>query len=181
MNEEEIIRRLRKHDNKALEAVMDKYTPLTAHIVSHIANGLLTPQDIEECCADVFYTLWMNADKIADGCLKGYLCAITKSKAKDRLRGLKLMDSEDIEGIPLADDHSLNDMFDNQQLQIDLSLALEQLKKQDKEIIIRHFYYYQSLSEIAEAMSMHPEAVKSRIRRAKPKLRAFLQERGYSL
>lgn len=179
MNDDELIKRLIVHDEFALNAVIRKYTPLIAAIIRNISGGLLGAEDIEECCSDVFYTLWKNADKIQIGHLKGYLCAIAKTKTKDMLRGIKMVDTEDIDDLSVADEFSLYDHLDNKQLQSDLTAAFDQFDAQDRDILIRHFYYYQSAAVIAEQLGLNKEAVKSMIRRAKPKLREFLRERGY--
>ncbi len=180
MNDEEIIKKLRAHDEQALSDIIKQYSPLIVTIISNISNGLLSGQDIEECCSDVFYTLWINAGKVQSGHLKGYLCAIAKSKTKDMLRGIRLADHDDICDIPLADEFSLFDYLENRQLQTDLADAFAQFDSQDRDILIRHYYYYQSSAEIAKQTGLTKEAVKSRIRRAKPKLKEFLQERGYN-
>lgn len=74
----------------------------------------------------------------------------------------------------------MHEYLENQQLQTELREALKQFEKQDREILIR-YYYYQTASRISEITGLSTEAVKSRIRRARTKLKAFLQERGYEL
>lgn len=179
MNDDKLVNRLRLHDEEALLEAVRKYTPLISSVIGNISNGLLKDEDIEECTSDVFYTLWINAGKIQSNHLKGYLCAIAKTKAKDMLRGIKLVDSDDIDDLSVADEFSLYEHLDNKQLQTDLAAAFDQFDDQERDILIRHFYYYQSASVIAELKGLNKEAVKSKIRRAKPKLREFLRERGY--
>ena len=62
----------------------------------------------------------------------------------------------------------------------ELRKALEDIGEPDKEIIIRHYYYYQSSTVISEKMQMNSETVKSRIKRAKEKLKKILVERGFT-
>ena len=71
----------------------------------------------------------------------------------------------------------MHEYLENQQLQTELREALKQFEKQDREILIR-YYYYQTASRISEITGLSTEAVKSRIRRARTKLKAFLTERG---
>ena len=59
--------------------------------------------------------------------------------------------------------------------------ALETIGDPDREIIIRHYYYYQSSTEIAEKTGMKSETIKSKIKRTREKLRKLLTERGFSL
>ena len=64
MENDKLVAKLKKHDEKALEQIMQRYTPIVATIIFNIANGSLTPSDIEEVVADVFITLWNNTDKV---------------------------------------------------------------------------------------------------------------------
>ena len=50
----------------------------------------------------------------------------------------------------------------------------------DSEIVLRHYYYYQSSSKISDIMGINVETVKTKIRRAKVKLKKLLEERGVS-
>ena len=61
-----------------------------------------------------------------------------------------------------------------------LCAALDQIGDPDREIMIRHYYYYQSSTEISEKMSLNSETVKSKIKRTREKLKKILFERGFS-
>ena len=65
-------------------------------------------------------------------------------------------------------------------LRYDLSQALEQFSEDDREIILR-YYYYQTAPMIAKLKGLETENVKSRVRRARKKLISFLKERGYGI
>ena len=74
----------------------------------------------------------------------------------------------------------VSDEIENKVITEVLKEALDIIGEPDKEILIRHYYYYQSSTEISERMGMKSETVKSRIKRARGKLKAILTERGYS-
>lgn len=59
--------------------------------------------------------------------------------------------------------------------------ALDEIGEPDREIMIRHYYFCQSSTKIAEALDMKPKTVKTKILRAKDKLRKILTERGFTL
>ena len=63
MDEADIIKRLRRHDESALSEVIKEYTGLVSGVVHNLSGGRLSVADIEEICADTFITLWNNADK----------------------------------------------------------------------------------------------------------------------
>ncbi|MBR5743301.1 MAG: hypothetical protein IKX85_05810 [Clostridia bacterium] len=56
--------------------------------------------------------------------------------------------------------------------------ALAELDPVSREILTRHFGRSQPLSAIAKEMSLHPEAVKSRLRRARKRLKQILEQGG---
>ena len=52
-----------------------------------------------------------------------------------------------------------------------LSNILKELKKKDKEMVIRRFYYLQSTRQIAAAMKMSENAVDSKLSRLRRKMK----------
>ncbi|MEF9971380.1 MAG: sigma factor-like helix-turn-helix DNA-binding protein, partial [Oscillospiraceae bacterium] len=51
----------------------------------------------------------------------------------------------------------------------------------DREIFLRHYYYYQALAQISVEMEINVSTVKTRLRRGREKLKEILHEGGYSL
>ena len=180
MDDNELLHRLKKHDESAIEEIMERYTPYVSTIIYNLSRGKMSTPDIEETAADVFFTIWSEPQKITEGSLKGFIAAVAKNKAKEKIRRLKPKDNIiDIDDVVLADEYSLSDSIENKVLQQDLKQALDQFGEPDREIIIRYYYYYQTAPKIAELLDLKLEAVKSKIKRARTKLKSFLQERGY--
>ena len=180
MNDNELLKGLKDHDESAIEEIIGRYTPYVSTIIYNLSRGKLSTSDIEETAADVFFTLWNDPGKIEEGSLKGFIAAVAKNKAREKIRKVRPGDNiVDIEDVVMADEYSLSDKIDNQVLQKDLADALDQFGQPDREIIVRYYYYYQTAPKIAEMLDMKLEAVKSRIKRARTKLRTCLKERGY--
>ena len=57
--------------------------------------------------------------------------------------------------------------------------ALDALGSPDKEVFLRFYYYEQSIPAIARDMKLNREAVKSKLRRGRAKLKTILEEGGY--
>ena len=55
--------------------------------------------------------------------------------------------------------------------------ALEQLSGEEKEIFIRYYYLYETTVEIAARLGLNGNTVKSKLKRGRKKLQAFLKER----
>ena len=180
MDDNELLHRLKKHDESAIEEIMERYTPYVSTIIYNLSRGKMSTPDIEETAADVFFTIWSEPQKITEGSLKGFKAAVATNKAKEKIRMLKPKDNIiDIDDVVLADEYSLSDSIENKVLQQDLKQALDQFGEPDREIIIRYYYYYQTAPKIAELLDLKLEAVKSKIKRARTKLKSFLKERGY--
>ena len=117
---------------------------------------------------------------IRRGIEKGVLLEPCDRSHDDVMKDLsKAWKSLDIEDVVLADEYSISDNIDRQTLQKDLREAMDIFGEPDREILMRYYYYYQTAPKIAEVMSLKLEAVKSKIKRGRTKLRAFLTERGY--
>lgn len=180
MNDNELLHGLKNHDESAIEQIMERYTPYVSTIIYNLSRGKLSTPDIEETAADVFFTIWKDPERIEEGCLKGFIAAVAKNKAKEKIRQVKPKhEIIDIEDVVMADEYTLTENIDNQVLQNDIKQALDQFKEPDREIVIRYYYYYQTAPKIAELLDMKLEAVKSKIKRARTKLKSFLKERGY--
>lgn len=179
MDSIKLARKLKRHDENAFEEIIKFYTPLVSTIVYNICGGRLTAVDIEEVCADVFVTLWKNADRLQENTLKSYLCCIAKSRAKDRLRRERFGDVIDINDIEKADEKRLDENYERKELYAALKEEILTIDEPDREILIRYYYYYQTISKIADALHMNVDTVKSKLRRTRIKLKEKLTDRGF--
>ncbi len=179
MNPIRLAARLKHHDEDALAELITCYTPLVSTIASQIACGQLSRADIEEIVSDVFVTVWKNAAAIRPDTIKGYICCIAKSRTKDRLRQIHFRQTADLEEADQADDFFLDELYERKEIHQTLREEIRKLSEPDREILIRHYYYYQTVSAIAEALQMNAETVKSKLRRTRNKLKKALKDRGY--
>lgn len=179
MQENRLIRHLQRKNPKALQALMTEYGAYVGTIIRNITRTALTEADVEELTADTFFAVWQTAEKLECGKVRAYLAAIARNKAKSRLRGQKVL-------LPLEEDMLLLSDWDLEQdveqtLLTELLHDLMQLlSESDREILIRYYYYYQKLSEIAAETELTENNVKVRLHRTRKKLKQLLIERGYS-
>ena len=178
MNDEQLVKKLKKYNEQALEKIMKKYTPLLSAIVYNISKGGLSTSDIEDVVADSFLSLWNNSDKVQPESLKGYLCSIAKNKAKNKIRDNHQPNVLSLDDVIAEDDFALSKQTEDKAIGEALYDAVNSMGEPDREIVLRHYYYYQPSSKISEIMGLNVETVKSKIRRAKGKLRKLLEERG---
>ena len=149
--------RLKKHDEKALDIIILKYTPLVSSVIYNISDGALSKEDIEELASDTFVSLWKNADRF---------------------------DSEkpvDIDETDIEDDYSINESTELKEMAEELKKAVDLINEPDREILIRHYFYYQKIEYISECMNISPATVKVKLHRTRKKLKKILTERGFGL
>ncbi len=178
---DKLVHKLRKHDEKAFEEIIDRYTHLVVAIINNVSKGGLTKEDVEETVADVFVTLWNNADKVQDGKLKGYISCIARTRALNKLTYCISKTVFNIDDYAPEDNFSLEDVTEEKDINHELKEIIREIKQPDKEILIRYYYYNQTVSKIASEMDIKLETVKSKLKRTRDKIKASLLERGYTL
>lgn len=181
LNDNKLVARIKNKDQKAFEQVIEKYTPVVSAVIYNISKGSLSKEDIEETVTDVFVTLWKNADNIIDDKLKGYICRIAKTRALNKISSVSVHQILNIDDYDLEDDFSISAEVENKQLANELREIISEIEMPDKEIIVRYYYYSQNTSKIAQVMNLNTNTVKSKLRRAREKIKSKLIERGYDL
>lgn len=176
--DDRLMKAMRDGDESALCAVIDKYTAYAGTIVWNIVGGRLNEADAKEIVSDVFYTLWKNSAKVRKGKLKGYLSSIARSKALDALRRAKLEISLDDDLIEI-NTPGPEDALARAEEYAALRRALEALPEPDHTIFIRHYYFYQKTSAIAEQLGLNVKTVQTKLCRGRDTLRRELSKGGY--
>lgn len=180
MEEKTLLRRIKQGDTAALEQVIEESSTYIASIVRQIIGTSMTMQDVEEVTADVFFALWQQAEQVKPGHLKGYLGAIARHKALNKLRELgQTVELE--EDVLLPEEHQPDRLYTEKEQKTMVEAALMEMGQPDREIFLRHYYYCQSVAEIGKRMGMNLSTVKSRLSRGRKKLKKQLLEGGFSL
>lgn len=180
MNKEDacLISRLKKKDQSALEAIIEKYNKYVASIVCKILYGTGSQADIQGVINHVFFLLWANAGSIdteKDSELKSYIGTMARNMAiNEKKRHVR-------EQVSL-DDHmagEISDDFDQVELREVILSALKQLNQEDQMILLKFYFQGRSIQEIAGEMGKPESTVKSRLKRSREKLKKFLEEGGF--
>lgn len=134
---------------------------------------------MEEITADVFVAVWEHTDQLKPGKLSGYLAAIARNRAKNRIRSYhETVDLDDLVQVSAADD--VEGTIDQRILTEVLHDVLNSLPAKDREILVRYYYCYESVKQVADALHMKESAVKMRMSRARKKLQQELVDQGYA-
>lgn len=176
MTERQLVKELARGELSALEALIRQYTPYVSSVAARILRG--RQADVEELTADVFLAAWENRDRLRPGKVKGYLGAIARNRAFNRLRA-------DRQNLPLEDDVLLLET-DGPEKELDrretariVNEALSRLDRPQRELFVRHYYYGQTVQEAALAMGVNQSTAKTWLRRGRETLKTILKKEGY--
>lgn len=173
MTDSKALKLLQTGDQQALEWFIDRYSNYVGTIVNSVLQDSMSQADVEEVAADVFVTLWKNAERLFPLNIKGYLSRVSRSLALRKLRERK-QELRLEEDILILEEDSLIEKLDRQQRYELVREAVLSMPQPDKEIFLRFYYYCQSISVIAEKMDMNQSTVKTRLRRGRERLRQHL-------
>ena len=178
MDEARLARRLRRGDRLALNRAMEIYTPYLSAVVRRAMGSGAVQEDVEEVVSDAFLSLWRSRDRLEpEQGVKSWLAAVARNKAIDRLRTSPpspqpLIEAEAQGGLR-PDDELERQMFADA-----LRREVEALASPDKELILRFYYEEEKLRDIAGDLGLSVPAAKTRLCRARQKLKERLTKGG---
>ena len=179
MNEKEVelIRRLKKKDQRALEEIITLFHHYVSAIVCQILYGQTDRSDIQSVINDVFFRLWNSADHIdirKGESLKSYIGAIARNAALTEKKNLR-------NSAPLEEDilGEIPDHFNQVELRSIILSALKKLEPDEQRILLKYYFQGKSIREISEEEYKPLPTVKSRLQRSRKKFRNILEEGGF--
>ena len=173
LTEEQALRQIKRGSQEALAWFIDRYGAYVSAIIRGILGAALTESDVEETASDVFFSLWNNAEKVRSGAARPWLSAVARNAARDRLR--RAVPEQPLpEDTVLVDDRTPETALTEKERTARVRLALLSLEPADREVFLRRYYYCQKLGDISREMGLNKSTVKSKLRRGREKLRAFL-------
>jgi RNA polymerase sigma factor (sigma-70 family) len=170
----ELVRRMARGDEDALGEVYQRYASgLLAYLLGRLDDARLA----EEVLQDVMLAAWRNARRFRGECrVRTWLLTITRSRAinayhrqiKPRAGERRLEEAEAGEGAASREAYGDYD---------ELQAALRALPSEQRETLELVFYHGLSLEEAARVLKVAPGTVKSRLHRAKARLREWMKDK----
>ncbi len=156
---------------------MNKYLNYSFAIIRRMLVPPHSIEDVEDIVSDVFEAVWKNCQNISgnDKRVKSYIGAISRNRA---INFLNLKSSHDInsEDMVFIDNTDVEKEVIEKTLKKAVRDEVDKLPEQEKEIIIRHYFYYQSISQISMEMEIPENTVKSKLFRSRKILNSRLKE-----
>ena len=181
MQEVTILHKLKAGDPCGLEALMDAYVPYVSAIVWNILKNFMSAEDAEEVVSDVFLAAWNQSSDLEVCHVKGWLGAVARNKAKNKLRqiGKTLPLDDSILDIPSPDD--LTEAIERKDEAKMVRRAVDSMPAEEREVFLRYYYYAQSVKEISVSMRLNESTIKTKLRRGRAKLKEVLSKEGERL
>ena len=163
------------------EAVFDRYHAVVYRYLAHLAGN----DQADELAGDVFVTAFTARARFdpRSGSVRAWIFGIAaniaRTRARSERRGARAWERA---GARRGDDDtSIDDAGDRMTYAAELSavsLALEQLSDLDRQVIVLYAFGELSYPEIATALAVEVGTVRSRLNRARGRLRELLAASG---
>ena len=182
VDDKHIIELYWQRSENALRETSSKYGKLCLHLAK---NMLWNLEDAEECVNDTYLTAWNTIPPERPNNLCAFILKITRNltlkkieynTAKKRNPELELTLSE-------IDDICCNGNVEHQievdELARSISIFLRTQDSINRDIFIRRYWYYDSISDISLQYNISENNVKSILYRMRNKLKEYLIKEGY--
>ncbi len=178
LRDNKIVKLIKNQEEEGLKVLSEKYEKLLVYIATGILGN--NREDIEECVNDTYLKVWKHIESFdfEKASFKTYLSVIVRNTSINRLRKISK-----IEG--MAQKEELSDLaaeYVDQKQNVELSMEQKEnmevlnriiggLKKKERELVLRRYYYLQSSKEIAFHMGMSVNAVDSKLSRLRKQMK----------
>lgn len=176
-DERELIRRAKKGDSDAFRLLVEAYQ--TA--VYRLALRMCGESGAEDAAQEAFVAAWRGLPRFRGECkFSTWLYRLTTNAAIDYLRREQKQRTEgDVDDLSLADDSpSPQEQAERSETQQRVRKALAALSDEHRQILLLRYMQELDYGEIAQALHISEGTVKSRINRAKARLRELLAQEG---
>ncbi len=183
MDDEKIIGLLFKRDENAIKAVQEKYG---AYCKSIAYNILHNDSDAEECVNEALFNVWQSVPPNHPQSLCGYTGKCVRYASLKRLREsnaikrgggeVQLAYSEISEFITAKD--TTHTAIEAEETGRIINEFLSTLSKKDRQIFVCRYWYFDSVSQIAEQFGFSESKIKSILFRTRKKLKIKLEKEG---
>jgi len=156
--------------------LLETWEELNKHLLFFIKKRIKTKEDAEDILQDVYIKLHKNIDTLTDEKkLVSWIYQITRNTINDcykRCYRIKKVEFEEYHiELTQEEEENLND-----EILISMKKIIEELPKDSKELIKLYEFEDMSHSEISEKLEIKENTSKSRLKRAKEKLKNQLDE-----
>ena len=181
MDDLQIIELYFDRNERAIKETDRKYGKLCFQVAK---NLLWNREDSEECVNDTYLALWNQIPPTRPNNFTAFICKITRNLSLKRLEISNAMKRSADAVISLSeieatmpDNHIAPDIEDEELGKL-ISAFLWSEKELDRNVFLRKYWFFDTISDIAERYSLNENNVKSMLFRTRNRLREFLRKEG---
>lgn len=168
----------------AIEETANKYGNLCFRVAK---NLLFNNEDSEECVNDTYLTLWNKIPPIRPTNFTAFICRITRNLSLKKLELSNAMKRSADAIISLSEieatlpDYNIASGIEDEEIGKLISAFLWSEKELNRNVFLRKYWFFDSISDIAERYSLGENNVKSMLFRTRNRLREFLRKEGIEI
>jgi RNA polymerase sigma-70 factor (ECF subfamily) len=171
MEEDEIVKRLIKRDETAIELVIDLYGGLIKSIIKKHLNGFECY--IDECINDVLLSIWDNIKQFDHNknSFKNWICAISKYKSIDyKRKHYKELVLESLDE-KLSDKRFAKDADLIDDINSEIESMLNYLSPKDRKLFFEHYVMNEGITNLSKKMNTKSSVLYNRLSRGRKKIK----------
>ena len=181
MEDLQIIELYFSRDEQAIKETDNKYGKLCFRVANNI---LFNNEDTEECVNDTYLSLWNKIPPTRPNNFTAFICKITRNLSLKKLElanAIKrtsnaVMSLSELEEI-LPDNRIMPGVEDEEIGKL-ISTFLWQQKEEVRNVFLRKYWFFDTISDIAARYSFSENKVKSMLFHTRNKLREYLKKEG---
>ena len=184
IDDEKIIELFFERSEQAIQELDIKYGKICHSLSYNIVNSR---RDAEECVNDAWLGAWNSIPPQRPDPLRAYVCRIVRNLSLKKLRAnsaLKRSSRFEVSLSELEDcisAHSLDEQLAAGELSAQINAFLAALRRDDRVMFVRRYWFAQPLSEIADAFGTTENNVSVRLGRIRRKLHTYLERKEVTL
>ena len=184
MDDREIVGLFFERSEQAITELSKKYGDLCFKIADNILND---PQDAEECVNDAYLGAWNGIPPQNPDPLRTYLCRIVRNLALKKLRANSALKRGSQFEVSLSElencfpSNSFDELLSTKELTEQINAFLSTLRRDDRVMFLKRYWFAESLSEIADAFGITEHNVSVRLSRIRKKLHQYLKNKEVSI
>ena len=184
MTDTDIIDMYFARDQRAVEETQKRYGGYCYSIAQRMLDN---KEDSEECVNDALLSAWNSIPPNRPKYLNLFLAKLTRNRALDRIKveNAKKRGGSEVNLIYEELSECIGDGRDieSELMAKELSQAVNdftsELPEREGDILIRRYFFMESVKDIAEEYDMTPGNVSVSLNRTRAKLRKYLEANGY--
>lgn len=184
MDDLQIIELYFARDEQAVKATDDKYGKLCLRIALNI---LFNKEDSEECVNDTYLNVWNKIPPTRPNNFKAFICKITRNLSLKKLEAANAMKRTSAAILSLEEieetvpDSGISPEISDEELGKLISAFLWNQSEDVRNVFLRKYWFFDSVSDIAERYAFSESKVKSMLFHTRNKLRDYLEKEGFEL